>query len=176
MKRLAKGPVSGEPMIGMSKWLRVGIVALAVTFIGANTFAVSNQSGPLAVSVCAILRDSRQYQSQKLAVKAEVFADGMHGSMLTDSRCSGRGLILTEAKDEQEETVKKLQRYIFEGYPGTGRGKTISGVFVGKLKWTRFPMSSREGFGFEIQTIQDLKLTMPSEFGPPPQVDLPPAY
>jgi hypothetical protein len=163
-------------MIGVSKWLRVGIVVLAATFVSAGTFAGSDQSGPLAVSVCDILRDPPHYQSQKLAVKAEVFADGMHGSMLTDSRCSGKGLILTQAKDEQEKTVQKLERYIFEGYPGTGRGKTISGVFIGMLKWTRFPMSNLEGFGFEIQTIQDLKLTMPSEYGQPPRVDLPPAY
>src|SRR4051812_46536320 len=88
-------------------------------------------------SVCEVLTHWPKNGFRYVAIDADVFSDGRHGTMLTDERCVGRGLPLGDPLPNADQSVAEFQKVVSShGSPGTV-GRHVRGTFLGKLKVKR---------------------------------------
>jgi hypothetical protein len=85
-------------------------------------------------SVCHVLDLGTANRVLNVQLDAGVLSDGMHGAILTDTKCPGRGLYIGVIPDEADASVLELQKALWsDGAPGT-TGRKVSGTFFGKLR------------------------------------------
>jgi hypothetical protein len=114
----------------MRKTWRIALL-LAVVLLSKRMWA---QNTYKKMSVCQALKVGRLDQMSKVEIEANVESDGMHGAMLIDKECPGRGLSLGAFADYPEPSVKEFEKTLWsDGSPGT-TGRTVSGRFFGKLQ------------------------------------------
>lgn len=105
-------------------------------------------------SVCAVLANPKLYLSSYVAVDAGVFADGMHGIILTDKRCPDQGLPLDFPQTKADKSVSDFEKATTGGgSPGTA-GRLVFGKFVGKVR--RDP--ARRRILYSLLSVQDLSI------------------
>lgn len=113
--------------------------AIFLVFAGAFCLPGMGTSQTLykRTSVCRVLALGKANRALNVQLDAGVLSDGMHGAILTDTRCPGRGLYLGVIPDDADPSVLALQQALWsDGAPGT-TGRRVSGTFCGKLNWDR---------------------------------------
>ena len=98
-------------------------------FIILSAAAVNAQNSPPELTtVCAIAKQPDKFDGQRVTLRAGVFSDGMHGSLLYDESCKEYGLLVflehgARGGEELDAALNWCHR--------STRGKLILGRFTG---------------------------------------------
>jgi hypothetical protein len=118
----------------MKKQWRIALFLVALMLAAKGMWA---QSAYKKMSVCQALKVSGTDRVSNVELEANVESDGMHGAILTDTKCPGRGLLLGVFPDDPDPSVTELEKTLWsDGSPGT-TGRKVSGRFFGRLRRDR---------------------------------------
>lgn len=109
----------------LARLVSAGFVALS--FI-ATLNAQKDPSEP--TTICAIASQPERFDGRRVAVHAQLFSDGEHGSMIYDESCGHFGLDLYVS--DGAESKKDLEAALNWCHRST-RGKFIAGTFTGTI-------------------------------------------
>jgi hypothetical protein len=136
----------------------------AITFLRALLFALAiwapigiigadAQPQYRSADVCSVLARPRHFRSSHIKIDAQVFSDGMHGTILIDGKCPKGGLPLDYPLPNAGKSVDDLDHVIRSaGAPGT-TGRRVTGSFIGRLRVDR----ATGRISFALLSVSDLK-------------------
>jgi hypothetical protein len=106
-------------------------------------------------TACAISAQPDKFNGQEVTLKARVFFDGEHGSMIYDESCGRYGVLLfvipgAKGKEELDAALNWCHR--------STRGKIISGTFTGVFHFKTTHLGETAGPSISIQRVDDLVL------------------
>ena len=112
---------------GVKVWkFAVSLAAMmSVTSLNPQDIVAENTT-----TICAIAKRPASFDGHLVTVKARVFSDGMHGSLIYDESCGDYGLALFLAVDAKGE--KDLEAALSWCHLTT-RGKFITATFTGTI-------------------------------------------
>lgn len=142
-------------MEGTSGLVKVRHLCLGLPFILCLTFvrtALSQEGTLQASAICSIARSPEKYDNRVVKVRAGVFSDGNHGTILHDESCDSFGMHLfvvpgSKGEDELDAALNWCHR--------STRGKIISGTFTGMF---HFKPGSPPEHSISVQRIEGLVL------------------
>jgi hypothetical protein len=106
-------------------------------------------------SVCQVRTHYEKFASSYISIDATVFADGMHGVILSDDKCPNLGLLLGMALPGADHSVADFDKVLWgSGSPCTV-GAKITGSFVGKLR--RDPKTRR--IHYDLLSVENVRVT-----------------
>jgi hypothetical protein len=115
----------------MKKHLAVFLVLFGILFFCRES---KSQTIYKRTNVCHILNLGMANRALHVQLDAGVLSDGMHGAILTDTKCPGRGVYIGVIPDDVDPSVLELQKALWsDGAPGT-TGRRVGGTFFGKLR------------------------------------------
>jgi len=115
----------------MKKLLSVFLVLIGTLYFCRES---ASQNTYKKTTVCHILSLGMANRPLNVQLDAGVLSDGMHGAILTDADCPGRGVYIGAVPDDADPSVLELQKALWsDGAPGT-TGRKVSGTFFGKLR------------------------------------------
>jgi len=112
------------------------LLAIFLVLIGTLCFSRESASQTIykRTNVCRILNLGMANRGLDVQLDAGVLSDGMHGAILTDTKCPGKGVYIGAIPDDANPSVLELQKALWsDGAPGT-TGRKVSGTFFGKLR------------------------------------------
>ncbi len=113
---------------------KLSVILLVLIGIGCFSRESESQTVYKKTNICHILDLGRANRALNVQLDAGVLSDGMHGAILTDMGCSGRGLYIGAILDDADPSVLELQKALWsDGAPGT-TGRKVSGTFFGRLR------------------------------------------
>lgn len=105
------------------------------------------------VSVCQALHLGVANRESNVEISANVVSDGRHGTILTDERCPGEGLLVDVLPSGADPSVAEFEKALWSaGSPGT-TGRKVSGTFYGKLLLDR----KTKDLSISIVRVKDLR-------------------
>ena len=129
---------------------RLGLLVISCCLYA--TGAASQENANATISICSIAQSPEQFNNQMVSVKARVFADGQHGSMIYDESCDHFGISLFVV--ESAKGRDKLDFALNWCHWGT-RGKILYGIFTGVF---RLRAADSAGQSIEVQRIEGIVL------------------
>jgi hypothetical protein len=117
-------------MPAMKKCWRIALFLVAFMLASEGMWAQSHYK---KTSVCEMLKVGKVNRVLNVELGADVVSDGMHGAILTDAKCPGKGLLLDVFPADVDPSVSEFEKTLWSGAPGT-TGRKVSGTFFGKLR------------------------------------------
>lgn len=110
------------------------ILFLIFILVASATDALRAQGRYEKTTVCQVLSLETNNRVLNVEIKADVMADHMHGALLTDNKCPGKGVWLDVSPKNADPSVTDFDHVLWsDGPPGFG-SRTLSGRFFGKLR------------------------------------------
>jgi len=110
------------------------VLFLIFILVVSATDALRAQEYYEKTTICQVLSLETNSRVLNVEIKADVMADHMHGALLTDNKCPGKGIWLGVSPKNADPSVTDFDHVLWsDGPPGFG-SRTLSGTFFGKLR------------------------------------------